>query len=196
MNYKVRTSTKVLFSVRLFSLNSVFNTGHLMINLIKKSSLYLAAISVALMLTTGQAVADRYYDSQRDHYRGSQDYRYDKKHNNQYRNQNRHGYNKRNGFRHDDRYLINSYYSDKKYRNNCPPGLVKKKNRCQPYGKAQRWKKGQKLAKNTRYYDLPRGLRSQLYAQPDHRYVRVNNDVLMVDNVTNIVIDVLENILR
>ena len=176
-----------------------------MLNLIKKSSLYLAAISVALMLTTGQAVADRYYDSHRDQYRNSQDYRYDKKYNNQYRNnqyrnqkhnQYRHGYNKRNGFRHNDRYLINSYYSDKRYRNNCPPGLVKKKNRCQPYGKAQRWKKGQKLSKNTRYYDLPRGLRSQLYTQPDHRYVRVNNDVLMVDNVTNIVIDVLENILR
>ena len=167
-----------------------------MINLIKKSALYLAAIGVALMLTTGQAVADRHHDSQRDQYRNSQDYRYDKKYNHQHRNQYRHGYNKRNGFRHDDRYLINSYYSDKKYRNNCPPGLVKKKNRCQPYGKAQRWKKGQKLSKNTRYYDLPRGLRAQLYAQPDHRYVRVNNDVLMVDNVTNIVIDVLENILR
>ena len=196
MNYKVSTSTKTLFSVRLFSLSSIFNTGHLMINLIKKSALYLAAIGVALMLTTGQAVADRHHDSQRDQYRNSQDYRYDKKYNHQHRNQYRHGYNKRNGFRHDDSYLINSYYSDKRYRNNCPPGLVKKKNRCQPYGKAQRWKKGQKLSKNTRYYDLPRGLRAQLYAQPDHRYVRVNNDVLMVDNVTNIVIDVLENILR
>src|SRR5699024_4882241 len=103
------------------------NTGHLMINLIKKSALYLAAIGVALMLTTGQAVADRHHDSQRDQYRNSQDYRYDKKYNHQHRNQYRHDYNKRNGFRHDDRYLINSYYSDKRYRNNCPPGLVKKK---------------------------------------------------------------------
>lgn len=99
MNYKVSTSTKTLFSVRLFSLSSIFNTGHLMINLIKKSALYLAAIGVALMLTTGQAVADRHHDSQRDQYRNSQDYRYDKKYNHQHRNQYRHGYNKRNGFR-------------------------------------------------------------------------------------------------
>lgn len=171
-----------------------------MITIIKKLSLYIAVIGAALMFTTGSAVADRYYDTQRDHYRGSQDYRHGKKYNNQYRNQHRNkyrqGYNKRNGFRYDDRRVINDYYSNKKYRNNCPPGLVKKHNRCQPYGKAKRWKKGQKIAKNTRYYDLPRGLRSQIYAQPDHRYVRVNNDVLMVDNVTNIVIDVLENILR
>lgn len=171
-----------------------------MINIIKKLSLSLAAITVTLMLTAGQAMADRYYDSQRDHYRGSYDQRYDKKHNNKYRNQHRqtyrHGYKNRNGFRYDDLHVINDYYRNKKYRNNCPQGLVKKNNRCQPYGKAKRWKKGQRFTKDSRYYDLPRELRSQIYTQPNHRYVRVNNDVLMVDNVTDIVIDVLENILR
>lgn len=88
-----------------------------MINIIKKLSLSLAAITVTLMLTAGQAMADRYYDSQRDHYRGSYDQRYDKKHNNKYRNQHsqtyRHGYKNRNGFRYDDLHVINDYYRNK-----------------------------------------------------------------------------------
>ncbi|HKM37952.1 MAG TPA: hypothetical protein VJY83_09990 [Thiopseudomonas sp.] len=176
-----------------------------MLNSIRKSALYLATIGIALLLATGSAFADRYYSGDRDHYRGDKEYRYDRKHeqkyrnqyrNQHYQNQNRRNYNDRYGFRHEDRRVINEYYSHKKYRNNCPPGLTKKNNRCQPYGKAKHWKKGQKLAKNTRYYDLPRGLNSQIYQQPNHRYVRVNDDVLMVDNITNIIIDVLENILR
>ena len=181
-----------------------------MLNSIRKSVLYLAAASIALLLTTGSAFADRYYSNDSDYYRGDQGYSYNKQYNSQdrnqqqrnqyrkphYQNQNHHSYNNRYGFRPDDRGVINQYYSHKKYRNNCPPGLTKKNNRCQPYGKAKHWKKGHKLAKNTRYYDLPSGLNSQLYQQPNHRYVRVDNDVLMVDNVTNIIIDVLENILR
>ncbi|HKM36163.1 MAG TPA: hypothetical protein VJY83_00820 [Thiopseudomonas sp.] len=36
-------------------------------NSIRKSALYLAAVSIALLLATGSAFADRYYSGDRDH---------------------------------------------------------------------------------------------------------------------------------
>ncbi|MBP9614264.1 MAG: RcnB family protein, partial [Thiopseudomonas sp.] len=67
----------------------------------------------------------------------------------------------------------------------------------QPPRYAKKWHKGQPLSKQVKYYELPNRLHGRLQPAPrDYRYVRVDNDVLMIDTVTNVVVDVIENILR
>ena len=172
----------------------------------KKPSLRLAALTVLLALFTSNAFADRLFRTD-SHNRHAEEHRPEKqlkqhyKHD-KYRDDRRYKDDRRrhavqHRFHQNDRRLINDYYRDQQYRGKCPRGLAKKNNRCQPPRYAKKWHKGQPLSKQVKYYKLPNRLHGRLQPVPrDYRYVRVDNDVLMIDTVTNVVVDVIENILR
>ncbi|WP_205340502.1 RcnB family protein [Denitrificimonas caeni] len=177
-----------------------------MLNIVRKLSFPFIMIGIMLSLLAGSAFADKPHWAQGNNRKG-QEYRYeknhnyrynnDKHHNGRYGNDNRRDRPLRYGFYNNDRRLINQYYRDQHYQGKCPRGLAKKNNRCQPPGYAKKWKKGKHFTKHTQYYDLPKELRYRLSPpQDNYRYVRVDDDILMVDNVTNIIVDVIENILR
>jgi Ni/Co efflux regulator RcnB len=168
-----------------------------MMHNVKKSSLRLAILGLALSLVAGNALADKSERAERGKHREAQEYRDQNNQAHRYRNTNHRGDSAEYRFRDSDRRAINTYYRDEKRRDKCPPGLAKKNKHCQPPGQYKKWHKGKPIAKHVRYEDLPRGLRSRLSApQDNYRYVRVDDDILLVDRVTNVVIDVMENILR
>ena len=101
------------------------------------------------------------------------------------------------GFSGDDRRLVSEYYGAQAKAGKCPPGLAKKGNGCQPPGQAKKWHKGQPLGRDVEYFDLPRDLRARLpVPPPNHRYVQVAGDILMIAVGTGMVVDAIEDILR
>lgn len=97
----------------------------------------------------------------------------------------------------DNRRIVNSYYGDQFRGGNCPPGLAKKNNGCQPPGQAKKWQRGRPLPRDLQYYDLPHDLAVRLPMPPSgHRYVRVAGDILMIAVGTSMVVDALEDIGR
>lgn len=97
----------------------------------------------------------------------------------------------------DNRRIVNSYYGDQFRSGNCPPGLAKKNNGCQPPGQAKKWQRGRALPRDLQYYDLPHDLVVRLPMPPSgHRYVRVAGDILMIAVGTSMVVDALEDIGR
>lgn len=96
-----------------------------------------------------------------------------------------------------DTRIIREYYGDQASKGNCPPGLAKKGNGCQPPGQAKKWARGRPLPSDLRYYDIPNELRIRLPAPPlNHKYVQVAGDILLIAVGTSIVVDAMENILR
>lgn len=97
----------------------------------------------------------------------------------------------------DERRMVDDYYGARFRTGKCPPGLAKKNNGCLPPGQAKKWAKGQPLPKDLRFYDLPRELRIRLPAPPpNHRYVRVAADILLIAVGSQMVIDAIEDIGR
>ncbi len=93
----------------------------------------------------------------------------------------------------DDRRIVTDYFGVQVRKGDCPPGLAKKGNGCQPPGQAKKWKKGSQL--RDKYYDLPDELIIRLPVPPlNHRYVRVAGDILMIAVGTNMVVDAIEDI--
>jgi hypothetical protein len=100
-------------------------------------------------------------------------------------------------FTSDDRRIVTDYYGAQARKGNCPPGLAKKNNGCQPPGQAKKWQKGRPLPKDVGYHDLPRELSIRLpVPPPNHRYVQIAGDVLMIAIGTSMVVDAIENIAR
>lgn len=96
-----------------------------------------------------------------------------------------------------DRQMVSEYYAGRAGKGRCPPGLAKKNNGCQAPGHAKQWQKGRPLARDIPYYDVPRELRLRLpVPPPNHRYVRVAGDILMIAVGTGMVVDAIEDILR
>lgn len=184
-----------------------------MLNVVKKTSL-VTAVGFVLSILAGNALADKphWADGKQQHqYESKQDKKYrkaqekrekaykkkhdDKRYEKKYDSRRRHDYSHR--FHHKDRQLIYSYFGKQYNKGTCPPGLAKKHNGCLPPGQYKKWHRGQPLSKQVRYYELPRELRQQLSRlDGDYRYVRVDNDVLLLDLATSIVVDAIENILR
>ena len=101
------------------------------------------------------------------------------------------------GFNDDARRYVNEYYGSQFRKGKCPPGLAKKNNGCMPPGQARKWATGQSLPRDLRVYDLPRELRSRLPPPPpEHRYVRVASDILLIAIGTRMVVDAIEDIGR
>lgn len=99
------------------------------------------------------------------------------------------------GFSVGQRDYLRSYYAEQFRLGNCPPGLAKKNNGCQPPGQAKKWRIGYPLPGDVRYYDLPSAVLGQLGRAPDgYRYVRVANDILMLAIGTGLVVDAISNL--
>lgn len=167
-----------------------------MTNIIKKSSLRLALIGIALTLIGGGALADKPDWAGGKNKEGKERHE-EQERGAQGRNEDRHRAAQTISFRDDDRRAVSEYYGHPKRKGKCPPGLAKKHDGCLPPGQAKKWQKGHPLAKDIKYYELPKELRMRLPAPPpDHRYVRVAGDILMVAIGTGLVVDAIEDILR
>ena len=121
-------------------------------------------------------------------YRGERDdrgYRDDRRGGGQYR------------FSDDSRRILIDYYGGRARAGHCPPGLAKKGNGCMPPGQAKKWRVGYVLPADVRYYPLAPEILIRLPAPPpNHRYVQVAGDILMIAIGTSMVVDAVENILR
>ncbi len=96
-----------------------------------------------------------------------------------------------------NRRAVSEYYGAQFGGGHCPPGLAKKHNGCMPPGQAKKWARGRALPPDVRYYDLPRDLLVRLPAPPpNHRYVRVAGDILMIAVGTSMVVDAIEDLGR
>ena len=100
-------------------------------------------------------------------------------------------------FSSEDRRIVLDYYGAQARSGKCPPGLAKKNNGCQPPGQAKKWQRGRPLPGDVAYSDLPRELSVRLRVPPpNHRYVQVAGDILMIAIGTSIVVDAIEDIVR
>jgi Ni/Co efflux regulator RcnB len=100
-------------------------------------------------------------------------------------------------FESDARHAILDYYGEQARGGKCPPGLAKKHNGCLPPGQAKKWQMGRPLPADLRHYDLPRELLLRLPPPPpQHRYVQVAGDVLMIAIGSSMVVDAVQDILR
>jgi Ni/Co efflux regulator RcnB len=97
----------------------------------------------------------------------------------------------------DARRIVSDYYGTHAKAGKCPPGLAKKNNGCLPPGQAKKWARGAALPAGLRYNDLPYDLLRRLPPPPpNHRYVQIAGDVLMIAIGTSMVVDAIEDILR
>lgn len=95
------------------------------------------------------------------------------------------------------RRAVGDYYGAQIGAGHCPPGLAKKHNGCLPPGQAKQWARGRPLPRDVQYYDLPRELLVRLPPPPpNHRYVRVASDILMIAVGTSMVVDAIEDLGR
>ena len=90
------------------------------------------------------------------------------------------------------RVYVHDYYTTQYRGGHCPPGLAKKHNGCMPPGQAKRWDVGQPLARDIRYYEVPAPLVLQLgQPAPGYRYVRVDDNILLLATGTRMVVDAI-----
>jgi Ni/Co efflux regulator RcnB len=100
-------------------------------------------------------------------------------------------------FSDDSRRIIGDYYAREARAGRCPPGLAKKHNGCLPPGQAKKWAVGRPLPADLRYHNLPRELLLRLPPPPpQHRYVQIAADILLIAVGTSMVVDAIEDILR
>jgi hypothetical protein len=95
-----------------------------------------------------------------------------------------------------DRAVVYQYYRTEYSAGRCPPGLAKKGNGCLPPGQAKKlWVVGQPLPPAVIYEPVPRAVVQQLApVPPGYDYVRVDNDVLLMDMTNRMVADVVNDI--
>lgn len=89
-----------------------------------------------------------------------------------------------------DRIVLRRYAEDH-YKKFCPPGLSKKYHECLQYGQAKkRYIVGYRLPESILYYPVPRDIVTRLRPIPNgYRYVRVDNDVLLMETATRQIIE-------
>ncbi len=166
-----------------------------MIKINIKSLTGLVVIGIFLVLTAGGAWAEKPDSPGKSKNKAGKGNQIEKESSGKDHEKNRQDASVTFGFRDDDRNVVAEYFGEKARKGDCPPGLAKKGNGCQPPGQAKKWKKGYPL--KDKYYDLPDELVIRLpIPPPNHRYVRVAGDILMVAVGTNMVVDALEDIFR
>ncbi|MBA2964061.1 MULTISPECIES: RcnB family protein [Ramlibacter] len=98
-----------------------------------------------------------------------------------------------------DRVVVRTYY-ETEYRGgrHCPPGLAKKHNGCMPPGQAKKvYMVGQPLPTSVVYYPVPQPVLVQLPPPPpQHKYVRIAGDILLIAVGSSMVVDALGDITR
>jgi Ni/Co efflux regulator RcnB len=83
---------------------------------------------------------------------------------------------------------VRHYYTS--YSGRCPPGLAKKDNRCMPRSHERRWEVGHRLPPTVVIYTVPQPILVTLPPPPpQHRYVRVAGDILLIAIGTQMVVD-------
>jgi hypothetical protein len=96
-----------------------------------------------------------------------------------------------------DRAVVYQYYRTEYSAGRCPPGLAKKGNGCWPPGQVAKapprvWVVGQPLPPAVVYEPVPPVVVQRLEPVPDgYGYVRVDNDVLLMDMANRVVADVI-----
>jgi hypothetical protein len=85
-----------------------------------------------------------------------------------------------------DRDILRSYLRNN-YRSNCPPGLAKKNNGCLPPGIAKKYTIGKPLGVG--FSSLPGNLLGRLHPPHGYRFVRVDQDILLMAEATKKVVD-------
>jgi hypothetical protein len=95
-----------------------------------------------------------------------------------------------------DRTIVYQYYRTEYSAGRCPPGLAKKGNGCLPPGQAQKlWVIGQPLPPAVVYQPVPPAVVQQLApVPPGYEYVRVDDDVLLMDMTNRMVADVVNDL--
>ncbi|MDP1664710.1 MAG: hypothetical protein Q8L79_06230 [Methylobacter sp.] len=155
---------------------------------------YTLVLAVAVILTTGPALADK--PSRNNHDKAGKHEQREKQNHDRDRDDrayhSKDADNQRRYF--DDRHqtIVHDYYNEQFRTGRCPPGLLKKHNGCMPPGQAKQWQIGRPLPRNVIYYDLPPNILAQLgQPQPGYRYARVGADVLLLRIGTGLVVDAL-----
>ena len=91
------------------------------------------------------------------------------------------------------RSVVNAYFAQEYRAGRCPPGLAKKNNGCNPPGQVRQWERGQPLPADVHWHALARDLQTQLGRAPTgYRYASVDNDVLLLELGTQVVVDVVQ----
>ena len=95
-----------------------------------------------------------------------------------------------------DRAVVYRYYRTEYSAGRCPPGLAKKGNGCLPPGQAKKlWVIGQPLPPAVVYQPVPPVVVQQLApVPPGYEYVRVDDDVLLMDMTNRMVADVVNDL--
>jgi hypothetical protein len=95
-----------------------------------------------------------------------------------------------------DRTIVYQYYRSEYSAGRCPPGLAKKGNGCLPPGQAKKlWVIGQPLPPAVLYQPVPPAVVQQLApVPPGYEYVRVDDDVLLMDMTNRMVADVVNDL--
>lgn len=90
------------------------------------------------------------------------------------------------------REVVQNYYKNRKSDKGCPPGLAKKDNGCLPPGQAKKYELGRNLYANTSYQAVPQDL-LYLLGQPPagQHYGVIDNDILLLANMTELVLEVI-----
>ena len=92
---------------------------------------------------------------------------------------------------------VRDYYDGQYRAGRCPPGLAKKHNGCMPPGQAKKWDVGRPLPREVRYYEVPPTLIQQLGSPPPgYRYVRVDDNILLLATGTRMVVDAIRSLGR
>ena len=97
-----------------------------------------------------------------------------------------------------DRQAVRVYYVEQGRRGHCPPGLAKKHNGCMPPGQAKKvYMVGQPLPQSVVYYPVPQPVLLQLPPPPpQHRYVQVAGDILLIAVGSSMVVDAVGDLMR
>jgi len=160
-----------------------------------KSLIGLAVIGIFLALAVDTAFAEKPISAGNGKNKEAKGNKVEKKSNGKDHESNRQDTSVTFRFGSDDRRIITDYFGAQARKGDCPPGLAKKGNGCQPPGQAKKWKKGYPL--RDKYYDLPEELVIRMPVPPlNHRYVRVAGDILMIAIGTSMVVDAMEDIFQ
>lgn len=96
-----------------------------------------------------------------------------------------------------DRRTVADFYAPQINAGNCPPGLAKKRNGCQPPGQAKKWQIGRPLPRDVVFHAVPGALIARLPMPPDgQKYVRVASDILLITVGTGLVLGAIEDLGR
>ncbi|MBC7601703.1 MAG: DUF1236 domain-containing protein [Ramlibacter sp.] len=100
-------------------------------------------------------------------------------------------------FTEQNRAYARTYYTDRyASARTCPPGLAKKNNSCLPPGQA-RWAVGQPVPRGVAIYSVPQPVLVQLPPAPyGYRYARLGGDIVLVQTQNNLIVDIIQGLLK